>query len=176
MHPYAFLMITAFDKLHMFSKSFDCVFGSYARIHQVHRFHAASFVSTLMWLASPWKCPNNGETARLSKRKKDKTSTFNNVTFRVSEARENKLCVRAFSPPVSPRPERARVIFCIVQWAVLLLHPASIIELIQNGLNGSDRLSESESYEWTVRWEWDEHCVCGANFMGSSPRHIRIQK
>lgn len=65
-----FLKITAFDKLHMFSKTLDCAFGSYARLHKPHQFHATSFVLTLMWLASPWKCPNNGETARLSKRKK----------------------------------------------------------------------------------------------------------
>lgn len=152
--PYALtlisrLMITTFDKLHMFSKTFDCPFVPFSVFDS-----SISFTPRLLfWLwcdslhrESVQTTENQLDAEKEKEKKKRRGSKFNNVTFRVSEARENKPCARAFSPPVSARPQsassqtRARVRFCIVQWAVLL-RPASatpglIIEPIQNGVNG----------------------------------------
>jgi len=143
------LMITAFDKLHMFSKTFDCPFVPFSVFDS-----SISFTPRLLfWLwcdslhrESVQTTENQLDAEKRERGKKGPSSKFNNVTFRVSEARENKPCARAFSPPVSARPQsacsqtRARVRFRIVQWAVLL-RPASdapwlVIEPIQDWVNG----------------------------------------
>lgn len=135
----------------MFSKTLRLSLCPVLRLRQLHQFHATTFVLTLMWLTLPWKCPNNEKsTRRWRKRKKRPSSKFNNVTFRVSEARENislarehslRLSARDHSPLLHRSGRAVDSALCNGPCCVPRPPPpALIIEPIQNGVNGSGHL------------------------------------